>query len=579
METARRYAPYAVLAILVALACAYGVAPQGRNDSHAGRMWLAGFSVLIVIAWAASSSLVADAAEKARLALRGLMTVGVVVGAFNYYQFDPAVFTGLGDSTDITYYYVNSKYLKELGYFKLYPAMILADKETSDHHSSQIRQYRDLRDYEVKPVKFAYEHGEEIKRESFTPERWEAFKHDIDWFLHPSRKSTRSMQSNFYVDHGYNPPPTWSVVGGALANVTAVEDVKRIAYVDVGLVAVMFAGVAWAFGFDAALFSALFFLCTFSGRWPILGEALLRFDWLTALVLSVCCAKKEKWALSGAFLSYAAFNRIFPAIFFFGWGITAALDTWRTRTIAPRDLRFAGGAALVAAVLVAWAAIAYGPRIFVDSKTNLLMHNRSYSSHRVGLGDLILFRGEKTREEMALTTYEHPDGRVTKGIAAKELKIQDMQPLLRLTAVGALLFLSVYASRVRREQGGREPWELWALAILPFFCATNPQINYYNLRMVLYVWHGFGATMATRDRGFHLTALGVLFAGEAATQSAFLTEVDGHQAERYYVTCTTSVWMGIYFALLCGWLVWDGWFTDRDGDAPASPAPAEAAAV
>ena len=28
----------------------------------------------------------------------------------------------------------------------------------------------------------------------------------------------KALKSNFFVDHGYNPPPTWTVPGGALAN-------------------------------------------------------------------------------------------------------------------------------------------------------------------------------------------------------------------------------------------------------------------------------------------------------------------------------------------------------------------------
>jgi len=568
MPLPRRIALYVVVALLVALYC-LGADAEIRNDSHWWRMAIAGVSAVWVVAYAIAKGLPEQSRVWGMEAVRSLMLATVVFGWFNYYQFDKKVLDGIGDSVDITYYYTNSKYMEELGYFGLYPAFLLADKEFKQRHPlcppgkrsrKCIYQYRDLRDYDVKPVSVALEHAEQIKRDNFTPERWEEFKRDVDFFLRA--KSTRMMASNFYVDHGYNPPPTWTLVGGALANMADVDHIKSIARVDIYLVAAMFIGVIWAFGFDTFLWASLFFVCTFSGRWPILGEALLRFDWVACLVLAMCFWKKEKYAVAGGLMAYAGLNRIFPMIFFFGWGIVALMDTVRTRKLLPEHIRFVGGAALVGVILVGGALGKYGPDTFRDSTKNLLMHNKSYSSHRVGLGDLVLFRGEQTRKEMALTTYVHPDGKVTKGIAAKELKIQEMQPLLRLAALAALVFLSLYVWRTKR----RDVWALLPLAILPFYAATNPQINYYNLRLMLFVWHGYSVATDEKPRFFHRVALLILFAGEFATQWAFLTphpEGSG-LVERYYVTCTTSVWMAAYLALLVGRLFQEGWLQKQD---------------
>ena len=63
------------------------------------------------------------------------------------------------------------------------------------------------------------------------------------------------------------------------------------------------------------------------------------------------------------------------------------------------------GAAAMSVFLIGTALVQFGPEAFQTSARNLLMHNKSYSSHRVGLGDVMLFRGEKTRAEMAKTTY------------------------------------------------------------------------------------------------------------------------------------------------------------------------------
>jgi hypothetical protein len=574
----RTYGPYVALALVAAVVLYLSVDPYSRNDSHWWRMVIAGFGVLAAGVLGGASYLGEKVRKPVLAGLRAVLVVVAVFGWFNYYEFNRDRFEGLGDSTDITYYYVNSKYLSELGYFGLYPAMIVADAEGRNRHSKHVKRYRDLRDYEVKGVDVALAHGREIKEQDFTPERWKQFQHDVDWFL--ARLSTRMMTKHFYVDHGYNPPPTWSVPGAFLANLAPVEHIKWIASVDLVLVAGMFCVVGWAFGFDGLLFAMVFFLCTFSGRWPMLGEALLRFDWLCALIVSMCLLKKERYGLAGLFLAYAGLNRIFPMIFFWGWGVVLLIDTWRERRLLPKHRNFMIGAGAMTVFLIGTALVQFGPDAFRTSARNLAMHNKSYSSHRVGLGDLLLFRGEKTRAEMAETTHPHgPDGKEIRGIQAKEYTIRDMQPLLRGAAVVALVYLTIYA--VRRQ---RDPWELLPLAVLPFFCATNAQINYYNLRIVLILLHVWALGRTHEHRLWHLAGLALLFATELATQWAFLSEVEDprkpgrmQRVERYYVTCTTSLWLGIYLAGTIVGLARDAWprlFVDAAAPPPAEEVPA-----
>ena len=181
---------------------------------------------------------------------------------------------GINDYTDTAYYYTNSKYLSELSYYGLYATAIVCDQERGSPRTAQLRQYRDLRDYELRPIRVATEHGQQLKAEAFTPQRWASYCHDITYFL--DRLSIRSLTSNFFVDHGYNPPPTWTLVGGNLAFLVPVEQLKLICWVDGLLVVGMFACIGWAFGIDALLFALLFYTVTFSGRWPILGQALMR---------------------------------------------------------------------------------------------------------------------------------------------------------------------------------------------------------------------------------------------------------------------------------------------------------------
>ena len=471
------------------------------------------------------------------------MVVACVGGVFNYYQFDRNVFEGIGDHTDITYYYLNSKYLDELGYFGLYAAMLQADREQKGARTNHIRQYRDLRDYEVVPVKEGLHHGVTLRDQNFTPERWEAFKSDAAYFL--ERLDRQALRSNFFVDHGYNPPPTWSIVGGTIANITPVEQIHWVAHVDTVIVVLMFALIAWAFGFEPTLFALLFFCATFSGRWPILGQSLMRFDWVAALVVGVCFLKKNHHLLGGGFMAYAALNRIFPAIFFAPVFFAAVSGLIRERRLAPQYVRMGAGAALCTVLLIGGAAVQYGPGIFSSSVENLLMHNESYSSHRVGLGDLLVYRGETTRAQI------NEGG----GIIVKEHAVQAMQPMLKGIGLLALGWVALYVWRTRRED-----WALVGLAVLPFYCITNPQINYYNLRLVLILWH------ASRidERPTHRALLAILLLTEVVTQATKVWNLD-----RYTTTTTTSMGLGVYLLVLIGWMAHEVWRGRLTESAPA----------
>lgn len=546
----KKIAPYVVVSAVVSVLCIALADPISRNDSHEWRMWLAAFGVAMILVRLLKPLLEKTTRLKqwaVRVYLAALVTA-CTFGVFNYYQFDNRVWSGMDDYTDIAYYYLNTKYLDELGYFSLYAAMITADREYKDHHSSKIRRYRDLRDYEVKGTQVAYEHGKQIKQR-FTKARWEEFKHDVNWFL--ARKSTRNMQANFYVDHGYNPPPTWAVPGGGLAQIAPVESIKLIALVDVVFVSCALLGVAWAFGAETMLYAMLFFLFTFSGRWPILSHSLLRFDWSSMLVLSVCMLKKGKFGIAGAFMGYAALNRIFPAIFFFPWVVVAVLDIIKERRLPMRHVKFTAGAALMTALLVGGALAEYGPETFQQSMHNLLMHNVSYSSHRVGLGDMLMFKGETSRAEI------NANG----GIHKKEVAIQAMQPMLRLIGALTLLFIAFFIYR-RRDFPLHK---LIHFAVIPFFCVTNPQINYYNLRLILVMWHA-----SHLDKPFHKVGLSILCIIEVV---AHYIQIE--RMARYTVTTSTSIGLFIYILLLMGYM---GFFIVKsygvfDKKTPADPGP------
>jgi len=524
-----------------------------QMDSHKGRLGLAAVAI-VLFAFLAK--------VRANATLRPiaftLLAMASTYGVFNYYQFDHRVFTTTGDTADATFYYLNGKYFDELGYFRLYEAVLVADDE-GEGKFRKIARYRDLVAYkDILPRAVAIARADDVKAH-FTPERWAAFSHDV---AHLARISTQNW-SYFFIDHGYNPPPPWTFVGGTLAKLCPVEKLKWITSVDIALIAILMALIAWAFGVEAMFAALLFFVVTFSGRWPIVGQSLLRFDWFFGLVASVCFAKKGHHGKAGFALLYAAMNRVFPAAF----GVAAAIffvrDLVKTRTLSSEMRRFTLGAAVAVVVIGGGALVTQGIDAYRESAANLALHGgpESYSSHRVGLGDAVLFRGEIERGP---------------NIEQKIEQLHALSPVFRLIALAVLALLAVVVWR------SRAPLSSWIwIGAFPVFILTNPQINYFHFRMLFVLLHvdallRFARVDDDRDddredgraahttdddsvdplvakvaRAWHALAIAGLFVVEVATQSAMVTG-----ANRYFVTCVTSFGMLAYLVCALAFVSW-----------------------
>jgi len=528
-----------VIALLAFLIIFLQVPHISRDDSHYFRMVLAMICLPALCVYyhfknkAPHFSWTSGISKKATNPIARyyfiFLTILSLGGIFNYYQFDKSVFTGVGDYADVTYYYINSKYFEELGYFNLYPAMLIADEETgkSLHY---VEVYRDLTHYKKVPRSHAFAETEKIKSR-FTPKRWEEFRHDISFLV---SKNIAGGWKYFFIDHGYNPPPTWTLIGGALSKITPVEHLKWITSIDLILIIIVMVVIAKTFSMEAMIISLLFFVTTFSGRWPILSHALLRFDWLSALVIAVAMLKTKRHGIAGALMTYAALNRIFPAIFFFPYIVWAGFDILRNKTLSQDQRRFIIGSAAMFSFLVVGALIFVGPSSFVESMTNLSMHasSESYSSHRVGLGDALVYRGETTRREM----NQHG------GITGKSEQLGEIMSSLKIAGLLSLVLIILYIRRVPLKA-----YQYIHLSMLPLFILTNPQINYYNVRLLLILTHVDGI-----DKTKNKIGLLLLFAIEMVTQ---YTKTLG--VARYATTTTTSIGLVIYFITMIGFYTYE----------------------
>jgi hypothetical protein len=208
------------------------------------------------------------------------------------------------------------------------------------------------------------------------------------------------------------------------------------------------------------------------------------------------------------------------------------------------------GAAMVTAILVGGSLARYGVAAYEEAIPRLALHGspESFSSRRIGLGHVLLYRGEWSRPEIDAIG----------GIDAKRAQMWTLYPYLKVMGVALLLLVAWYVWRSKKPVH-RHVW----MAIFPLFCLTNPQANYYNLRLLLMLYHT-EEWHPKRDR----VGLTLLFLVEFFTQA---THVAG--AYYYAVTAVSSIGMFVYLVTMAAMLA-----SERDVPSEQSTAPVPASA-
>ncbi len=236
------------------------------------------------------------------------------------------------------HYYLGSKYFKEVGYTRLYECSLIAEVENGRLDQVKNREVRDLRVNLIKPVSETYilKDPDQCKK-YFTKDRWTEFKREIDWFYH---SAAGSYWEGMQKDHGYNPPPVWTMTGKFFGSFHEAGDTffKILASIDVFLHAGIIALIYWAFGWRVMAVCTVFWGANAPADFYWTGGAFLRQDWLFFLVAAVCCARKRRFFLSGFALTWSALLRIFPGVFIIGWVIIMGLYLLESIRRGPRKI-------------------------------------------------------------------------------------------------------------------------------------------------------------------------------------------------------------------------------------------------
>src|SRR5438105_3980804 len=131
-----------------------------RGVSEVIKIWIALGGVGLAIAWAFLP----------RRAAMGILGALTLFAGLNYARWGTRVPFERVDTYDLIHYYLNAKYFEELGYYDLYPAIILADHENFGPYYDEGTKFMDQDDsgHHVRPIALALDEGQVVKQK-FTP--------------------------------------------------------------------------------------------------------------------------------------------------------------------------------------------------------------------------------------------------------------------------------------------------------------------------------------------------------------------------------------------------------------------------
>jgi hypothetical protein len=449
------------------------------------RLLLAAIGALALIYEVRARRLGAPTSERTRQRFAWALTVlafGVYFEFFNPNVHNP----GYYHRHEIYHYYVGSKYFDELGYKRLYECSLLAESETRGRKPAATREVRDLDTNELKPLSVIgiLDQPERCKRR-FTPERWQAFKADIGWFV---KNSDRGYWEGMQRDHGYNPPPVWTLVGGAIASLQPASDgfLKALAALDV----LLHVGIAllfnWAFGVRVMATAVVFWGANAPADYAWTGGAFLRQDWLFLLVLSVCCLRRRRFALAGFAVTWAALIRVFPVLFALGAAIPIVLVVIRRiRSGTPRrlldyvpreHLGFCAGAVVAVAVLVPAGAIRYGAESYREFVAHTLgTHRNTPLTNHMGLQTQLV---HDWSGRLRFAKEDALGGALDAWKRGRLERFEQRKPLFVAITVFVLAW-TIWALRRTRLL-----WVGFALSLPLVMCLTNLTCYYYSMFIV-----------------------------------------------------------------------------------------------
>lgn len=463
----------------------------GDKPSARLEMMLA-IGALLLLGWGYTLETEGRAGYRKKLRDRLLMAVGLL-SFCAYWNFGSFHFGNYIHYWDSYHYYVGSKYFKELGYDRLYDCASVADSEDPRlRRRVELRKIMNLRTNMMGPTTEILAHPERCK-DHFTPERWEAFKKDIEFFRNNHGvKRWEEAQT----DHGYNGTPVWNILGTTLANLAPASKTQlwALTLIDPLFILGMAAMIWWAFGWRVLCVAMAVFGTNFPSRFYWTGGAFLRWDWLFYMTAGVCLLKKEKPVIGGFFLAYSGLLRVFPVFLLLGpvfLLIQQLLDQTRGRKwwqrlparelpamikrLDRKTLAVVLGAALAVGTLMPLSfVVSGGPSTYKAFVQNSKKHTATPLTNYMGWRTIVAYKEQEAGRYLRNDRLEDPWGEW------KLARLRTFRERVWLYVAGIVAFAAFLYKAVR----GSEPWVAAALASVMIAVIPELTCYYYSFLVV-----------------------------------------------------------------------------------------------
>jgi hypothetical protein len=308
--------------------------------------------------------------------------VCLVLAIGNYFAFGEFRYDSYMNEWDVTHYYTGTKYATELGYYRQYEAIWLADHDTGLRSTAS--KVRSLRTYEMVSTATLIARADEI-RGYFSPERWREFCEDIAWLKVqlPAPRWTLLTE-----DHGHNAPPTWTAAVGCITNVFSIRNAFTrwlMLLIDPALLLLALGALAWAYGFEATVLTAVLLGTHYFFSWGHLKGTLVQTDFVAFALFAICFLRKNRPVSAGICAAIAVCSRAFPVFFLVGPFVVLVSRTVRDRRLDPALLKFFVACGATALASASYAAFRFhGTGIFSDWAAKMALHADSHASWTVG---------------------------------------------------------------------------------------------------------------------------------------------------------------------------------------------------
>ena len=403
---------------------------------------------------------------------KGIALVLALMAIGAYFRYGDLGYSNFYHRWEFFHYYLGSKYDRELGYTRIYQCAAVAQADSGQANEVRARKLRDLAKEDLlAPAQTVLEHPEECRDRFKTPERWEDFKTDVKFFRNAAGLS---YWNDMQKDHGYNPPPVWTVMGHFWASLHPATDgyIKFLASFDPLFLVGMFAAIYWAFGWRVFSVAAIFWGCQLPAEYFWTGGAFMRQDWLFFLVLSACLVRKRYFALGGAAFAYSTLLRVFPGILLAGWVVVAGAYFWKHKRMAAHHVRVMLGGFAATVVLVSISVAVASWRSYPEFYHHIQVHNTTPLTNNMGLQTVLAHsfdgRMEFTRDEKHIDPFD-----TWKQMRRERLRA--FRPLYFLLLAG---LVAAFVHVVRRR---KSLWIAQALSLALAISLVEVTCYYYSM--------------------------------------------------------------------------------------------------